>query len=323
MMVQGILSKDAFVMVNKRLARFAGFVEAGILGEMIATHGMCENKIPMSNGKHYDFFKGGQDGEWFYLTQPAIEANLGIKRRQHDKAIENLIELNLIQKEQKGLPAKSHYLINFDLIFDIMADDNFASKKQKKAKKEPETLIQSGCTKRTTKEVQNVQPREYETYNQGSTKRTTIKKINKKDLKKEFNKNQSIRNEKIDSLLAKHFKNDLPIDWIDGFHKVFDLYSDKLHAAAYQRIMNRVKKYIHQVDDIEGYLISCVENELNPKQPVAKGEDTKAIRTEMTPDWLHKETAATKEEPKTPAISEERKKAIWEQVKKMNGSKNA
>jgi len=46
----------------------------------------------------------------------------------------------------------------------------------------------------------------------------------------------------------------------------------------------------------------------------------KPVRTEMVPDWLNKETvttAQTEQQEKT-AISEERKKAIWEQVKKLN-----
>ena len=44
----------------------------------------------------------------------------------------------------------------------------------------------------------------------------------------------------------------------------------------------------------------------------------------MVPDWLHKEEvpAKPKEEINVPTISEERKKAIWEQVEKLNEPNN-
>ena len=83
--------------------------------------------------------------------------------------------------------------------------------------------------------------------------------------------------------------------------------------------MVRVKKYKNQVEDIESYLITCVENELNPKQPIVKKKNQKAIREEMIPNWLSKnvdqESEPTKE---TPFISKERKQAIWEQVNKLS-----
>ena len=143
---------------------------------------------------------------------------------------------------------------------------------------------------------------------------TDLKDIDFKDTK-----NLSIHNEEIESLLAKHFKNELTIDWIDGFYKIFDLYAYKLTTAAYQRIMVRVKKYKNQVEDIESYLITCVENELNPKQPIVKKKNQKAIREEMIPNWLSKNVDQESEPKKeTPFVSKERKKAIWEQVQKLS-----
>lgn len=52
-----------------------------------------------------------------------------------------------------------------------------------------------------------------------------------------------------------------------------------------------------------------------------KENSNKPRRTEIVPDWLHKEDmpAKPKEKNNTPIISEERKKAIWEQVEKLNG----
>ncbi len=50
----------------------------------------------------------------------------------------------------------------------------------------------------------------------------------------------------------------------------------------------------------------------------SKGGHKKAIRTEMVPDWLNKGEAKPEQEKKISAISEERKRAIWEQVNKLN-----
>ena len=65
----------------------------------------------------------------------------------------------------------------------------------------------------------------------------------------------------------------------------------------------------------------------NPKNKVAAANKRKrtvstkkAIRTEMVPDWLHKEDVPSKpkEEVHAQIISDERKKAIWEQVDKLS-----
>lgn len=51
-----------------------------------------------------------------------------------------------------------------------------------------------------------------------------------------------------------------------------------------------------------------------------QGGRKKAIRTEMVPEWLNKEegkSSQKSQDEKSPVISEERKRAIWEQVKKL------
>lgn len=53
-------------------------------------------------------------------------------------------------------------------------------------------------------------------------------------------------------------------------------------------------------------------------QKSTKGGRKKAIRTEMVPEWLNKDEEKTSQQEKTSTISDERKRAIWEQVKKLN-----
>jgi hypothetical protein len=176
-LVIGTLSQDAFVSVNKTLAKRLGFTEAGLLSELIFTY-----KGANQNNSFYD---EGNQGEWFYLTQARIEEQLGIKRREHDTAIKNLVKSGVILKKQMGLPAKSYYLINWQRIVDIV--DN-------SGETPPEPAPLSDCTKRTNKDGRNVQTRMDETYRQDSTECTSIH-INKKELKEKDIK--QINNKKI------------------------------------------------------------------------------------------------------------------------------
>lgn len=182
-LVIGTLSQDSFVSVNKKLAKQLGFVEAGLLSELIFTYkGVRENKA---------FFDEGKQGEWFYLTQAKVEEQLGLKRREHENAVKNLAAASVIFKKKMGLPAKSYYLINWEKIGELLSEEA------------PEPAPQSDCTKRTNKDGRNVQTGLDETYKQDSTECTTIH-INKKKLEE-----KEIKNIKNKNLVNKGFKNDV------------------------------------------------------------------------------------------------------------------
>lgn len=188
-LVIGTLSQDSFVSVNKRLAKRLGFVEAGLLAELIFTHkGVAQNQA---------FFDEGKQGEWFFLTQAKVEEELGIKRREHENAIKKLVAAEVIYKKQMGLPAKSYYVINWRKIVDIVDNSDETP---------PEPAPQSDCTKRTNKDERNVQTGMDETYKQESTKGTSIhinkKKLEEKEIKKINNKkivNKGISNPTLNS----------------------------------------------------------------------------------------------------------------------------
>lgn len=311
--VQGVLSQDAFVMVNKRIARFAGFIEAGILGELLATHKMCDEKI-----NNNDFFKGGELGEWFYLTQPTIEANLGIKRKQFDNAIKNLESQKMIEKKMMGLPAKNYYLINWDLIFDVMSDINFGSKKEKKSS---ETLIQSGCTKRTTKDVRKGQSRFAEKDNQGLPKGTSIKTSNNINLKNQVYNNQSIsKNPDLDSLIKMVFGIDLKQDRIDTIHKIYDLFSEELDLYTYKTVLLQVEGNISKIKtNFERYLKVAVQNAITPKDE--KSSNNKPKRSEMVPSWLNEEENDQQSELDREQFELEKKK-LFDRIKNYKDKKD-
>lgn len=187
--VIGTLSNDSFVMVNKKLSKRIGFTEAGLLAELIFTH----KTVKQNN----DFFEEGKHGQWFYLTQAKVEEQIGIKRREHENAVKNLVKNLVISKKLLGIPAKNHYLINWQKIVEL-----FEEEEVKEEKKDPEPLIQSVCTKRTNKDGLNVQTGLDETSIHTSNKRTTIKTTNK-------NKDKELVNKGVNKNQKNHPENNL------------------------------------------------------------------------------------------------------------------
>ena len=110
-LVKGTLSSDAFVMVNKKLALRLGFLEAGLLGELVSRHGLVESK--------YEFFEDGKNGDWFYYTQKTCEEQLGMKRTQYENAIKLLEKENIISHKRVGNPYRKYYLIHWDRIVEL------------------------------------------------------------------------------------------------------------------------------------------------------------------------------------------------------------
>ena len=201
-LVKETLSSDAFVMVNKKMCRELGFVEAAILGEMIATHKMCDMKATNKQGQKFDFFDGGSKGEWFYLTQPKIEAMLNIKRSAHDGAIRTLKKEKVLTQKKMGLPAKNYYMLNWERIAELLSkvveiqhtDDN----KENEPKKDAQPLIQSACQNSANKEVENQQTKVPESDTLESRNSATIITTNKNDKQELENKNSFLLSHDVD-----------------------------------------------------------------------------------------------------------------------------
>jgi predicted transcriptional regulator len=144
--------------------------------------------------------------------------------------------------------------------------------------------------------------------------------IIKRTIKKSINKNQSIYlNEELETIIQDVFKEDIKEDWIDSIYTIYDLFKDEITLPAFKRVLNDVKKHSTNIDNLEHYLKAAIKNEIKPKSKTAVTK--KIIRNEPTPDWLVKNTAQGKESVQTKKpihISEERKKAIWAQVEKLN-----
>jgi hypothetical protein len=104
------ISTDAFIMINKKIARSIGIIPALIIGELI-----YEFKYWSSRGEC-------KDG-WFFSTIENIERETGIKEKQQLSAIKQLIDINLIEKKLMGLPAKRYFRINAQKIIELIAKE--------------------------------------------------------------------------------------------------------------------------------------------------------------------------------------------------------
>ena len=108
----GTLSNDAFAMVNKKLAREIGFVEAGLLSEIISTYRYVK--------ENYDFSEGGEKGPWFYLLVETVTERIGMSKDIQLTAVKNLVKSGVIESKRMGLPASRHFLINWEKIVEIL-----------------------------------------------------------------------------------------------------------------------------------------------------------------------------------------------------------
>ena len=111
-LILGTFSEDAFFKANKIIARhFKNNNTAIILARLISKFKYFEKHGMLTND------------DCFYATKSTLqeECNVGIK--ELNKSIGNLIKSGIISKEVMGLPAKTYYMINFDIMADFMVEN--------------------------------------------------------------------------------------------------------------------------------------------------------------------------------------------------------
>ena len=109
--IYNILSRDAFISVNKTLARKIGLIPTVILSELI------------SEQKYWTIREQLDENGYFFSTVKNLKENIGIKRGQQDKSIDILIKLGLVSKITKGMPRKRFFKINPYEVFRLLSED--------------------------------------------------------------------------------------------------------------------------------------------------------------------------------------------------------
>ena len=139
-----LLNGNNYIVVNREIARKIGFNTAVFLSELL---------------DRYEFYKkNGQlqifdDKEYFYITIEDAEYRTTLTRYEQDSSINKLIEFGLIEKVQKGLPAKRYFHIFEEKILDFLGIQiNFACLRE---------TNNQGCQPVTTKDESHLQSHIY------------------------------------------------------------------------------------------------------------------------------------------------------------------
>lgn len=101
MRIDDFLSNDAFVQVNKKLAKILWIQKAYYLQELISQRKRFKSDL-------------------FYITQNKMYQYLWINQRTQINYIKSFIDMWLLSVEKRGMPCKNWYKINDDKIFKLM-----------------------------------------------------------------------------------------------------------------------------------------------------------------------------------------------------------
>lgn len=70
--------------------------------------------------------KGKDPNGWIYKTQSQIEEETGLTRKNQETARRILRERGLLEEKLSGVPAKLHYRVNIDGLFDLVSTGDYA-----------------------------------------------------------------------------------------------------------------------------------------------------------------------------------------------------
>ena len=127
-----LIKSKGYIVVSKELAREIGLNETIILAELIS---------------QYQYFKdkGELDEQgYFYCTIDKLEKNTTIEKSKQGRVINNLIDMELIEKNTKGVPPKRHFKINETNITKLFFTHKDKIEDKSQHKSELEELYKSG-----------------------------------------------------------------------------------------------------------------------------------------------------------------------------------
>jgi len=96
------IRSDGYITLNKKLAHAIGLNEVIIYSELVSRYLYFKERDKLENG-------------YFFNTIEDLEEATTLSRHQQPKVIKNLCNLNLIDCQLKGIPAKRYFKINEDI----------------------------------------------------------------------------------------------------------------------------------------------------------------------------------------------------------------
>ena len=109
MKIKAVLSQGSFWQVNKHLTQHLGSIESSLLlSDLIDKHSYTDNKIELEGRL------------WFFSTAKQIEEATTLTYRIQKKCIKNLEAHGLIESRLMGVPAKLHFTICEESIWNML-----------------------------------------------------------------------------------------------------------------------------------------------------------------------------------------------------------
>ncbi|WP_338963055.1 hypothetical protein KSU11_01185 [Fusobacterium nucleatum] len=98
-----LLMSSSYFVLNKQIVKLLGIETAFLLTTLIeASDGLAN-----------------EDG-WFYKTSPSLEEETGLSNHKQSKIIDELSKLGILEQENKGMPMKRYFRINFQKIEELV-----------------------------------------------------------------------------------------------------------------------------------------------------------------------------------------------------------
>lgn len=131
--IKHLLMSSNYFVLNKKLVKILGIETAFFLTSLAEADEMLAD----------------EDG-WFYQTVPQIEEMTGLSEHKQKKCIDKLISLKILSQENKGMPMKRYFRLDYTQVLNILIPST-----QKITDQAPEKFVSmdkknsGACTKKT------------------------------------------------------------------------------------------------------------------------------------------------------------------------------
>lgn len=200
--VKQLLKSNSFFVLNKQLVKALG-IETAFLLSVLAE---AEEQLADDDG-------------WFYQTSSTIEEITGLSNHKQTLAIEKLVQLEILEQKNMGIPCKRYFKISFEKIENLVFK-NFEN-----------------CTSKNLKtSLQKI----------SNNKEHNIKNIDKEHNIKEKNKKEKKKTEKevlishIQQLDIEEERKEIFLEWIEYKQAIKNQYSC---TQSIDKLVNQWKNY--------------------------------------------------------------------------------
>lgn len=132
--IKHLLMSSNYFVLNKKLVKELGIETAFLLTSLVEADEMLADE----NG-------------WFYQTVPQIEEMTGLSEHKQKKCIDKLISLGILSQENKGMPMKRYFKLNYMQVLNILIPSTEKTPDQAPEKLMSKDLKNSGpCTEKIT-----------------------------------------------------------------------------------------------------------------------------------------------------------------------------